>query len=60
MFIYFQKILSWFFSPMGILFGFFALLYIYNKIKLQFRHIKKDPKCEDCPVPNAKLTMTSE
>ena len=37
MFIYFQKILSWFFSPIGIIFGFFALLFLkFRKTNLFF------------------------
>ena len=33
----------------------FALLYIFNKIKWQFSHIEKDPKCENCPLPDEEL-----
>ena len=35
-----------------IIIGVIALFYLCNKIKSQFSQIEKDPKCEDCPVPD--------
>ena len=39
----------------AIVIGVIALLYLGNRIKKQFSQIEKDPKCEDCPVPNEQL-----
>ena len=39
----------------AIVIGVIALLYLVNRIKKQFNQIEKDPKCEDCPVPNEQL-----
>ena len=36
----------------AIIIGAIALFYLYNKIKRQFSQIEKDPKCDDCPVPD--------
>ena len=38
-----------------IIIGVIALFYLCNKIKRQFSQIEKDPKCEDCPVPDEQL-----
>ena len=40
---------------LAIVIGAIALLYLWNKIKRQFNQIEKDPKCEDCPVPDEQL-----
>ena len=40
---------------LAIVIGVIALLYLGNRIKNQFTQIEKDPKCEDCPVPNEQL-----
>ena len=40
---------------LAIIIGVLAFLYLFNKFRRQFTQIEKDPKCEDCPVPNEKL-----
>ena len=44
----------------AIIIGVIALLYLYNKIKRQFSQIEKDPKCDDCPVPDEQLINDKE
>ena len=39
----------------AIVIGAIALLYLCIWINKQLSHIEKDPKCEDCPVPDKKL-----
>jgi len=34
--------------------GLLALAYILRKFIRQTTHIEKDPKCEDCPVPDSR------
>ena len=44
----------------AVVIGMLALLYILLRLLRQTTHIEKDPKCEDCPVPNEKLTINNE
>ena len=44
----------------AVVIGLLALLYILRRLVRQTTHIEKDPKCEDCPVPNEKLTINNE
>ena len=44
----------------AVVIGLLALLYILRRLVRQTTHIEKDPKCEDCPVPNKKLTINNE
>ena len=39
----------------AIVIGVIALLYLGNRIQKQFSYIEKDPRCEDCPVPDKQL-----
>ena len=39
----------------AIIIGVIAFLYLFNRFKRQFTQIEKDPKCEDCPVPDGQL-----
>ena len=39
----------------AIIIGVIAILYLGHRIKKQFSHIDKDPKCEDCPVPDEQM-----
>ena len=39
----------------AILIGVIAILYVGHRIKKQFSHIEKDPKCDGCPVPDEQL-----
>ena len=39
----------------AIVIGVIAILYLGHRIKKQFSHIEKDPKCEDCPVLDEQL-----
>ena len=39
----------------AIIIGVIAILYLGHRIKKQFSHIDKDPKCEDCPVPGEQM-----
>ena len=43
-----------------IIIGVTALFYLCNKIKSQFSQIEKDPKCDDCPVPDEQLINDKE
>ncbi len=38
----------------AVIIGLLALLYILRKFIRQTTHIEKDPKCEDCPVPDSR------
>ncbi|MBC8256962.1 MAG: hypothetical protein H8E85_06595 [Candidatus Marinimicrobia bacterium] len=38
----------------AILLGIIAFIYLGKKIIKQFTHVEKDPKCEDCPVPESR------
>ena len=40
---------------LAIIIGVLAILYLFNRFKRQFTQIEKDPKCEDCPVPDEQL-----
>jgi len=39
----------------AVVIGIIAILYLGNRIKKQFSHVEKDPKCEDCPVPDGQF-----
>ena len=39
--------------------GLLALLYILRRLSRQTTHIEKDPKCEDCPVPESRQEAKS-
>ena len=38
----------------AVVIGLLALLYILRRLIRQTTHIEKDPKCEDCPVPESR------
>jgi hypothetical protein len=38
----------------AVVIGVLALLYILRRLVRQTAHIEKDPKCEDCPVPESR------
>ena len=38
----------------AVVIGMLALLYILRKLLRQTANIEKDPKCEDCPVPESR------
>ena len=38
----------------AVVIGMLALLYILCRLLRQTTHIEKDPKCEDCPVPETR------
>ncbi len=40
--------------------GFIALFYVGKKFIKQFTQTEKDPKCDNCPVPDKKLKMKNE
>ena len=40
---------------LAIIIGVIAFLYLFNKFKSQLTQIEKDPKCEDCPLPDEQL-----
>ena len=44
----------------AVVIGMLALLYILRRLLRQTSHIEKDPKCEDCPIPNEKLKINYE
>ena len=39
----------------AIIIGVIAFLYLFNRFKRQFIQIEKDPKCEDCPLPDEQF-----
>ena len=39
---------------LAVVIGMLALLYILRRLLRQTTHIEKDPKCEDCPVPETE------
>ena len=39
----------------GIIIGVMAFIYLIKRFKKQLTQIEKDPKCDDCPVPNNHL-----
>ena len=40
---------------LAIIMGLIAFLYLFNRFKRQFIQIEKDPKCEDCPLPDEQF-----
>ena len=38
----------------AVVIGLLALLYILRRFIRHTTHIEKDPKCEDCPVPESR------
>jgi len=43
----------------AVVIGLLALQYILRRLIRQTTHIEKDPKCEDCPVPESRQEAKS-
>ena len=40
---------------LAIIIGVLAFLYLFKMFKKQFTQIEKDPKCDNCPIPDEQF-----